>query len=213
MSLQEKNLRSQGLAKVLGSVLGASTFIFAAALFYSVLDAVFIRLIFLEARFSDYGVMTYFYRSYVLYAVFLAAAARYVSHVDIAPSVVDALGLATDAVFDGGSFLAASRSGSEAVYAEHVKRGNEKKAVRSEGWLLISDSITGVRELYDLTSDPGAQENLAGKGLAQEELLGRELASYVKATEEAAKAMGAPPEMNLPEDRKRRLQGLGYIGP
>ena len=142
-----------------------------------------------------------------------AAAARYVSHVDIAPSVVDALGLASDAVFDGDSFLAASRSGGEAVYAEHVKRGTEKEAVRSEGWLLIRDSVTGMRELYYLTSDPGAQENLAGEGLAEEELLSREIASYVEATEKEAKAMGASPEMNLPEERKRRLRGLGYIGP
>jgi hypothetical protein len=70
-----------------------------------------------------------------------------------------------------------------------------------------------MRELYYLTSDPGAQENLAGKGLAEEELLGREIASYVEATEKEAKAMGASPEMNLPEERKRRLRGLGYIGP
>ncbi len=142
-----------------------------------------------------------------------AAAARYVSHVDIAPSVVDALGIASEAVFDGDSFLAASRSGGETVFAEHVKRGTEKKAVRSAGWLLIRDSVTGMRELYYLTSDPGAQENLAGKGLAEEELLGREIASYVEATEKEAKAMGASPEMNLPEERKRRLRGLGYIGP
>lgn len=142
-----------------------------------------------------------------------AAAARYVSHVDIAPSVVDALGLASDAVFDGDSFLAASRSGGETVYAEHVKRGTEKKAVRSEGWLLVRDSVTGMRELYYLTSDPGAKENLAGKGLAEEELLGGEIASYVEATEKEAKAMGASSEMNLPEERKRRLRGLGYIGP
>jgi arylsulfatase A-like enzyme len=142
-----------------------------------------------------------------------AAVSRYVSHVDIAPSVVDALGLATEAVFDGGSFLASPRPNGGAVFAEHVKRGNEKKAVRSGGWLLIRDSVTGVPELYDLTSDRGAQENLAGKDLAQEEILGREVASYVNATEGAAKAMGAPPEMNLPEERKRRLQGLGYVGP
>lgn len=142
-----------------------------------------------------------------------AAVSRYVSHVDIAPSVVDALGLATEAVFDGGSFLASPRPNGGAVFAEHVKRGNEKKAVRSGGWLLIRDSVTGVPELYDLTSDRGAQENLAGKDLEQEEILGREIASYVNATEGAAKAMGAPPEMNLPEERKRRLQGLGYVGP
>jgi hypothetical protein len=70
-----------------------------------------------------------------------------------------------------------------------------------------------MRELYYLTSDPGAQENLAGKGLAEEELLDVEIAFYVEATEKEAKAMGASPEMNLPEERKRRLRGLGYIGP
>jgi hypothetical protein len=73
--------------------------------------------------------------------------------------------------------------------------------------------VTGICELYYLTSDPGAQENLAGEGPAEEELLGREIASYVEATEKEAKAIGASPEMNLPEERKRRLRGLGYIEP
>jgi len=142
------------------------------------------------------------------------AADRCVSQVDVVPSIMDALGLPTDgAAFDGNSFLGPSPSGGRAAFAEHIKRGTEKKAATSERWLLIRDCVTGIRELYDLTSDPGAQENLAGTGLAKEAALGREIAAFVEATESAAKAMGAPPEMNLPEERKKRLRDLGYIGP
>lgn len=78
---------------------------------------------------------------------------------------------------------------------------------------MIRDFANGGRELYDLSADAGAREDLAGTGLVEEEILGREIASYVEANGRAAGEMGTPPEMNLPEERKRRLRGLGYIGP
>jgi arylsulfatase A-like enzyme len=142
-----------------------------------------------------------------------AAATGYVSHVDIVPTVLDALGLTAAVDFDGQSFLGSAPTSERAVFAECVKRGTEKKAVRRAGWLLIRDWVTGDRQLYDLSADPTARENLVGKGLTEEESLALEIAAYAEMTGEAVKALGAAPEMNLPEDRKRRLKGLGYIGP
>lgn len=75
MTFKEKPPRHQGPAKVFGGVLGASAFVFVAALSYSVLDTVLIRLVFLGEEFSDYSAIAYFYRSYVFYCVLLGVAA------------------------------------------------------------------------------------------------------------------------------------------
>jgi arylsulfatase A-like enzyme len=141
------------------------------------------------------------------------ARTMYVSHIDIAPTVLDALGFADAADFDGRSFLDGVPGTERAVFAEHIKRGPEKKAVRRAGWLLIEDWVTGDLELYNLSADPAARENLVSRGLTEKELLASEIAAFAEATGEAAHALGSSPEMNLPEDIKRRLVGLGYIGP
>ncbi len=144
-----------------------------------------------------------------------AARGRYITHVDIMPTILDALGIEPPAGLDGRSIFREAPAASDEgrAIAECLQKGTDKRAVRRDEWLLILDLGTNERELYDLAEDPGARENLAGKGLAEEELLSREIASYVEATEKEAKEMGASPEMNLPEERKRRLRGLGYIGP
>lgn len=142
-----------------------------------------------------------------------AAGKNYVSHIDIVPTVLHALGFTEEDDFDGRSVLGGVPGTERAVFAEHIKRGTEKKAVRRGGWLLIQDWETGNMELYDLKSDPAALHNLAGLGLPEEGLLASEIAAYAEATEEAAQVLGSSPEMNLPEDIKRRLVGLGYVGP
>ncbi len=144
-----------------------------------------------------------------------AARGRYITHVDIMPTIFDALGIEPPAELDGRSIFREAPAASDEgrAIAECLQTGADEKAVRRDEWLLILDLETNERELYDLAEDPGARQNLAGKGLEEEKLLSREIASYVEATEKEAKAMGASPEMNLPEEQKRRLRGLGYIGP
>jgi arylsulfatase A-like enzyme len=143
-----------------------------------------------------------------------AAAGRYVSQVDVVPSIMEALGFAPPRDVDGRSFLGGGpEEGVASAFAEAVKRGTEKKAVRRRGWLYIEDWEGGGRELYNIVADPRAVENLAGTGLPEEEELAEALRAYAAANENAVAAGGAAPEFSLPEEQKKRLVGLGYIAP
>ena len=46
-----------------------------------------------------------------------------------------------------------------------------------------------------------------------EDELALEIQSYVAANAAVVEAMGSSDAMELPEDRKKRLRGLGYVGP
>ncbi|UCH77699.1 MAG: sulfatase [Candidatus Coatesbacteria bacterium] len=141
------------------------------------------------------------------------AARRYVSQVDVVPSIMEALGFAPPRDVDGRSFLGGDPEEETAAFAEAVKRGTEKKALRRGGWLYIEDWEEGTRELYNIAADPRAVENVAGTGLPVEEELAEAIRRYVAANENEVAGGGAAPELSLPEEQKRRLVGLGYIAP
>lgn len=144
-----------------------------------------------------------------------AARGRYITHVDIMPTVLDALGIKPPAELDGRSILReAPAAGDEGrAIAECLQSGADGRAIRRDKWLLISGLETNERELYDLAEDPGARENLAGQGLAVEEELRLEIARHVDATEEKVRALGRAETIAVSEERKARLRGLGYIMP
>ncbi|NIT36911.1 MAG: sulfatase-like hydrolase/transferase [candidate division Zixibacteria bacterium] len=144
-----------------------------------------------------------------------AARGRYITHVDIMPTVLDALGIEPPAALDGRSFLRGNpASGDDGqAFSEALQSGPERKAVRRDGWLLIVYDETDERELYDLAEDPGARKNLAARGLAIEEELSVEIARHVDATEEKVRALGRAATIAVSEERKARLRGLGYIMP
>jgi len=140
---------------------------------------------------------------------------RYVSHVDVVPTVLDALGIAPPAGLDGRSVLGegpSSPTGGQA-FSEFLQRGSEAKAVRRGGWLLILEPAGGERELYDLAVDPGATENLAGRGSPAETDLYPELEYFMAYNRDEVETLGGPSPMALSEDRRARLRGLGYVGP
>ncbi|HUU55759.1 MAG TPA: sulfatase-like hydrolase/transferase, partial [bacterium] len=144
-----------------------------------------------------------------------SAPSRYVSHVDVMPTVLDALGISPPVELDGRSVLEkepSSPAGGQA-FSEFLQRGSEAKAVRRDGWQLILDTETGEKELYDLSEDPGAKENLAGRGLPAEMELSRELARFTEYVREEVRAFGGPSPMALSEERRAHLRALGYVGP
>jgi arylsulfatase A-like enzyme len=144
-----------------------------------------------------------------------AARGRYITHVDIMPTILDALGIEPPAELDGRSIFREAPAASDAgrAIAECLQTGADESAVRRDEWLLILDLETNERELYDLAEDPGARENLVGKGLAIEEELSFEVARHVDATAEKVDALGRAATIAVSEERKARLRGLGYIMP
>jgi arylsulfatase A-like enzyme len=144
-----------------------------------------------------------------------AARGRYITHVDITPTILDALGIEPPAALAGRSILKENPASGDngRAFSEALQGGGDRKAVRWDGWLLIVDAETDERELYDLAEDPGALVDLAGQGLAIEEELGLEIARHVNAAEEEVRALGRAATIAVSEERKARLRGLGYIMP
>ena len=140
---------------------------------------------------------------------------RYVSHVDVMPTVLAVLGISPPTGLDGRSLLneESPLDGGAGAYAERLQRGEGKKSVRRDGWQLILNIETGTRELYYLAEDRGATENLAGRGLSAENDLYRDIEWFTAYNDGEVKKLGGLPTMTLPEDRRARLRGLGYVGP
>lgn len=140
------------------------------------------------------------------------APARCVSHVDIMPTMMDALGIASRPVTDGHSLLMTTAGAERAAFFEGIQKGDDKKAFYRDGWLYIRDARTGTGELYHIANDPQAREDLAGRGAAMEEDLARALSARAAANDATAAALGDAPAMMISAERRRRLMGLGYLG-
>ena len=78
-------------------------------------------------------------------------------------------------------------------------------AARAGGWKLIHRA-GAPDELYDLERDPGERDDLAGRGLPQEE----ELRGVVRQAL-AARTRLDNPRIELDERLIRELKALGYI--
>jgi len=136
---------------------------------------------------------------------------RPVSHVDIFPSVLDALGLPRPQGLPGGSVIAELQgrtSGSDATrtYFEAMT------PMLTRGWAPLMGVIEGrtkyidlpVQEVYDLEADPGEQRNLATASASGTRALERALAAF------GAGLPGAQQDENA--EARARLESLGYIG-
>jgi arylsulfatase A-like enzyme len=140
-----------------------------------------------------------------------------VSLVDVAPTVLDALGVPAPMTFEGRSLLRASR-GSELPEAEawaeteHTLDGSRKVALRRGAFgekaiFTLKEGDVAI-ELFDLARDPRETKRLdAG---ASRSLLERRLAAYL--TEAEARRGGkTPPAVELDPEDLERLRSLGYL--
>ena len=140
--------------------------------------------------------------------------------VDIAPTVLDLLGLELGSAVDGQSLSSLLRGQREPVRDRNVflqRRPYPKAfvsrlyvhgpeyAVRSGRWKLIHEVESGSHELYDLESDPTEQENEIYRKPAVAKRLGEVLAKWRArySTPEAPTAVGAK--------ERRALESLGYV--
>ncbi len=128
---------------------------------------------------------------------------RLAGHVDIVPTVLDALGLPADPTLPGRSLLGPDEAG-RALYFESLS------ANLNRGWAPLTGVLKSglkyislpIRELYDLPSDPKETANLAAARDADLRSLARLLPQEAK----------EPPRRETPSREEiARLRALGYI--
>lgn len=153
----------------------------------------------------------------VIRTPYAAAAGRRVKQVvrshDIAPTVLELLGLPADQAMDGRSlapFMAGARADdldaySESLYARHHYGWSELKALRAGRFKFIDAPRP---ELYDLELDPRERDNLFD---ARRPLADRLASELLKAGAEQV-TDGAPAQATVDPETRERLAALGYIG-
>lgn len=129
--------------------------------------------------------------------------------VDVAPTVLDYVGLPVPSSYQGRS-LRPLIEGTAAANPDIVFfEAPEAVAVRTSRWKVIVDRTTDSASLYDLVADPGEQRAVpAGSWPADAQALERRLRAHVAAHEALLAAGAATP---LPAEQQRRLEALGYV--
>ncbi|MBW2444685.1 MAG: sulfatase [Deltaproteobacteria bacterium] len=143
------------------------------------------------------------------------------AHVDLAPTLAGLLGQPLLADPRGRDHSAALRGGSaaapdRAVHLQrrhfdpmrrgHLRVAGSKHAVREGDWKLILSPGEQGFELYDLSRDPGEQDNLAGLRPDVVERLNQRLDGWQRSQRVHTAAPAAPDE-----DAQQRLRALGYV--
>jgi choline-sulfatase len=135
-----------------------------------------------------------------------AAAARLV---DVAPTVLDLLGIPAAADADGVSLRATLEGGAAAAEPAYIETfqpwqsygWSPLKAIRHRGLKLIAAPRP---ELFDLAADPGETRNLIGERPSDASALSRLL--------DAAQARPAAAQAAIDPEARARLEALGYVG-
>jgi arylsulfatase A-like enzyme len=133
---------------------------------------------------------------------------RLTQHVDLAPTILDLVGIEAPPGFEGTSLLVppdAERS----LFIEHLRGGwgTRQRAVVRGRHKLVRDLDSGRVELFDIASDPHDRHDLLPRADAQ---LVRELTAQLDA--HAARATGAPaPQVPLTDETRSALEALGYL--
>jgi choline-sulfatase len=128
--------------------------------------------------------------------------------IDLAPTLLDLIGVAAPASFEGRSIVGGA--GTQSAYVEAMD------ANLTRNWAPLSGIVTADRklidlpipELYDLRSDPGEATNL----FSREAEPARTLQSLLRATMADFASRGSSAEKTtLSADARQRLQALGYV--
>ncbi len=141
------------------------------------------------------------------------AVERPVSHVDLLPTILEAVGLPAPAEAQGRSLLpdlfematAERPVYSESLYPLLHYGWSPLRAMRTERYKLIEAPRW---ELYDLQADPREESNLADELPDVARRLRKELAELASALEAGA---AAAPQLELDETTMRQLRALGYV--
>ena len=111
------------------------------------------------------------------------------AHVDIAPTIMDLLGLPPAPDWFGRSLLSDTRPPRAYFY---VAEDQFRLGVREGSWKYIYDLRGGVEELYDVEHDPTEQANLADVQPARSARLRQRLAAWTEANRRQYERLSAP---------------------
>jgi arylsulfatase len=131
---------------------------------------------------------------------------------DIAPTMLDLLGVASPPEFEGRSMLAGARAADTVAFSlgSYGSRLIEQEmgsqfGAREGPWRYIRNSVDGYEELYDHRSDPGETRNLA-------EAYPDELE---RARQQMDELLARPTSRNeqspIDQPERERLRALGYV--
>jgi arylsulfatase A-like enzyme len=141
-----------------------------------------------------------------------------VSLVDLAPTVLEAFGIAPPASFEGRSLLPVLKGGAVTerpaqAETELTRDGTQRVTIRegsTKYMLAVPRTGEAIRvvseELYDLRDDPGEQKNLVPSPRA--EPLRRAALAYIRSSRAEA---SAPNPAHLDAEAQEKLKALGYI--
>lgn len=144
-----------------------------------------------------------------------------VSLVDLAPTVLDLVGLEPPAQFQGRSLLPAIAGSGEpgTVFSEKVRQGALERGDESgrlSAWALVEGDrklLTKTRpELYDLAADPGEERPLAEPAAIEE--LARRARRVQQESRERRRSLGVPLRAEteaLDAETREELKALGYL--
>jgi arylsulfatase A-like enzyme len=138
--------------------------------------------------------------------------ARPVMAIDVAPTVLDLLGVDVPAAFEGRSMLGGQHDAETPLVSlgaygrdELEKRIGTQFSVRRGPWRYVTNSRDGSEELYDHRDDPAERRNLAATAAATRD----ELRAIVQRVLAAPGGAGRPVDVT-PEHREK-LRALGYV--
>jgi len=142
--------------------------------------------------------------------------ARYcepVQSYDVFPTLALLAGVPPDPRWQGHDLLAApiDRQIHFEALGPQSAYNIRKRGIRDGDWKLLVDEVSGVLELYDLSRDPGEQENLAQDHPGVVDRL--RAAMEARAREDAAHVYTAYPKQQrvLEAETIRSLEALGYL--
>ncbi len=134
----------------------------------------------------------------------------WVQLVDVAPTVLELLGVSVPKAFEGRSFvplLEGKELGPQPLLFETRYKQAARRAYRAERYKLIVDDKTGTRELYDLEADPGEREDLAARRPDKVE----ELTRRMQAARTGAPGQSEKLDVALDPEARAALEHLGYV--
>lgn len=138
------------------------------------------------------------------------------SLIDVAPTILDWVGIEAPEQFAGRSLRAGSLRGTSRGYdfVESFSRwGLDRQSYYEGDWKIIAELSTDFVELYNLREDPTEMNDLSRVEPARARRMVSRLKEILAEAEalRGALRLGEPPVPALSEDARKELEALGYV--